>query len=529
MAASAKDLELRELKDLIKELNKTIKSLNATIEADRKEKARMQEQIDYLTKKLFGTSSERSNSIPGQTSLFDEDEAAAQASEEETIVVKEHTRKKKITAEEKYDKLPKEKVVIPLSDEERTCKVCGTELQKVGEELDHREVIFQPAKMKVIEYYTETWACPKCKQEAEKPVFVKSKAKKPLLPHSPASSSLVSWTEYQKFANGLPFYRQEKDFLQCHAVISRDAMANWTIRCAELYYRPMLNYFHSELLKRMFIMADETRVQVLDEPGKAPETNSYMWVYRSGEDGGKPIVIYRYTPTRAGANAMEFLEGYDGYLEVDGYQGYNKVKGIKRCCCWAHVRRYFRDSVPSGKEDDLSVPGVQAVVYINKLFDIERDCKERGYSFDKIREARQKKARPVIQAFWSWLATLHPDRNTKLDRAVNYALNRKDYLETYLEDGRCSLSNNLSEQAVRPVTVGRKNYLFSQSVSGAEANAAVYSLVETAKANGLNIYGYLKFLLDHRPSEKMTDEELEALAPWNPKVNEAIEAELQQQ
>ena len=135
----------------------------------------------------------------------------------------------------------------------------------------------------------------------------------------------------------------------------------------------------------------------------------------------------------------------------------------------------------------------------------------------------------MIQAFWSWLSTLHPDRNTKLDRAVNYALNRKDYLETYLEDGRCSLSNNLSEQAVRPVTVGRKNYLFSQSVSGAEANAAVYSLVETAKANGLNIYGYLKFLLDHRPSEKMTDEELEALAPWNPKVKEAIEAELQQQ
>ena len=522
MASNSKDIQLNELKDLVKDLRETIKSLQAIIEDDRAEKARLQEQIDYLLKQRFGTSSEKSKNCPGQMSLFDDSSETTPSDLEETVVVKEHTRKKKTTAREKYDKLSTEKVVIPLSDKDRFCPKCKTELVKVGEEYDHSEVIFIPATMKVIEYYTETWECPKCKANAEVPVFIKSKADKPLLKHSPASSSLVSWVAYQKFANGMPFYRQEKDYEQYGAVITRDSMSNWIIKCSEMYLYPMSEYFRRILLSRKFIMADETRIQVLNEPGKKPETNSYMWVFRSGEDGENPIVIYNYTPTRAGTNAMEFLDGYDGYLEVDGYQGYNKVPGIKRCCCWAHVRRYFWDSIPSGKENDLSIPGAQAIIYINKLFQIEQDCKEKGYSYDKIKQIRGQKAKPIIEAFWAWLNTLHPDRNTKLDKAVNYALNRKDYLETYLEDGRCSLSNNLSEQAIRPVTVGRKNYYFSTSTKGATANAIFYTMVETAKSNGLNIYKYLKFLLDHRPSEDMTDEELEELSPWNPKVKALI-------
>ena len=176
------------------------------------------------------------------------------------------------------------------------------------------------------------------------------------------------------------------------------------------------------------------------------------------------------------------------------------------------------DAVPKGKQDDLSVPAVQAVQYCDKLFMHERYCKEHGYTFEQRKEYRCKRSRPVIDSFFDWLEKQHPVVNTRFDQAVKYAQNRKLYLYTYLEDGRCSLSNNLSENAIRPFTVGRKNWLFCATPEGAHASAVAYTMVEMAKAHDLNIFKYLTCILEHRPDKNMNDEQLASLAPWDQDV-----------
>ena len=531
MASSAKDIQLRELKDTVSQLKtmiaeqtELIKALRLIIDEKTSHEKALQEQVDYLTKKLFGPSSERrSDDIPGQQNLFDEAEVEQDPSllEGETVI-REHTRKKKAAHEELFKGLKVEKVVVPLPEEDQICPVCGTQMVLIGEEYVRRELEFIPATCKVIEYYSQSYGCPSCKEglgDTEKPVIVKSQVPPALLGKGPASAAAAAWTMYQKYANGLPLYRQEKDWKQYGVQISRTTLANWIIYCSKNYFQPMYDYFHRELLKRSFAMADETRVQVLKEEGRRAQTQSFMWLFRSGEDGLAEIILYGYSPTRSGSHAKEFLEGYSGYLETDGYQGYNSLPGIRRCSWWAHIRRYFIDAVPKGKQYDYSQPAVQGVQYCNRLFAME-DSINKKYpgNYEKRKQLRLEKEKPVLEAFWSWLDQQKPVRNTRLDKAVNYVLNRRDIAETYLEDGRCSFTNNLSENAIRPFAVGRKNWLFSSSVDGANASAVVYTMVEMAKAHGLNIYGYLKFLLENRPSKNMTDEQLAELAPWSEKL-----------
>lgn len=264
-------------------------------------------------------------------------------------------------------------------------------------------------------------------------------------------------------------------------------------------------------------MMDETPVQVLKEEGRRAQSKSYFWLVRTGEDGLNPIILYNYTPTRAGENAKRFLNGImpGFYLMADGYQGYNKVNETNRCCCWAHIRRYLLEAIPKGQEKDYSNPAVQGVLYCNKLFEYERSYKEKGLSFKQIYNRRLKDQKPVIEGLLAWLKQVNPGSNGKLKKAITYIKNREEFLMTYLEDGRCSLSNNLSENSIRPVTVGRKNWLFSDTPDGATANALYLTIVEMAKAYNLNLYEYLKYLLEHRPCKDMSDDELEKLAPWN--------------
>ena len=297
MASSAKDIQLRELKDtvsqlktMISEQTELIKSLRLIIDEKSSHEKALQEQVDYLTKKLFGPSSERSSDdIPGQQNLFDEAEMEQDPSllEEETVI-KEHTRKKKAAHEDLFKGLKVEKVVIPLPEEEQVCPVCGTQMILIGEEYVRRELEFIPATCKVIEYYSQSYGCPSCKKglgDTEKPVIIKSQVPAALVGKGPASASTVAWTMYQKYANGLPLYRQEKDWKQYGAQVSRTTLANWIIYCSQNYFQPMYDYFHRELLKRSFAMADETRVQVLNEEGRRAQTQSFMWLFRSGEDG----------------------------------------------------------------------------------------------------------------------------------------------------------------------------------------------------------------------------------------------------
>ena len=537
MADSSKDIQLRELKDRIHDLQKMIKTLQATVDAANKreealtqERDNLKEEVDLLRKKLFGTSSEkRVLDIPGQLNFFNEaeleqDPALAQVEELEASSSEKTPKKRKARATdaERFKGIPVEKEYLDLSEKEKNCPVCGTALKQIGEEFVRRELVFIPARLKVREYYSRNYECPQCSQHGI-PVIKKGKDGRPHMLYGMACAGTVAWVMYQKFCNALPYFRQEKDWKQYGASITRQTMANWVIQNSEAFFLPMYEYFQRKLLEREFAMADETPLQVLHEPGRRAQTQSYMWLFRSGEDGLPPIILYKYSETRAGENAVDFLRGFKGYLMCDGYSGYNKVPDAKRTACWAHIRRYLTDAIPKGKALDYTQPSVQGVMYINQLFHLEDIIKAKHTSFDAIKKARLEKEKPVVEGFLSWLDQQAPVRGSRMDKAVTYIQNRRSYLTTYLEDGRCSFSNNLSENAIRPFTVGRKNWLFCDTPNGAQASALVYSMVEIAKANGVNVYHYLTYLLEKMPSNRMSDEELELLAPWNENVKTEIQ------
>lgn len=550
---TGESIRFRELKDMILQQTKIINSLNEMMETlqkqitekNEKEKelqqiiANLQAQLDYLKSKLYGASSEKRKYVnSNQLSIFDsenekqeqEEEKAAEV-EVEKVPVKRKERKHKASYDEMFSKIETEKKYVDtLTEEQKKCPICGEKLKAIGHELIRTEILYIPAKLKRINYYGTTYECFKCKETsagAEDNYFIKDEGKEALISGSYVSESLAAWTMYQKFVNSIPFYRQEKDMEQNGVKISRGTMADWAITCSKTYFKPIYDYFHRELLKRKFLMADETPVQVLHEDGKRAQSKSYVWLMRSGEDGMPKIILFQYTPTRAGENAAEFLKGIENgtYLMVDGYQGYNKVPNVKLCNCWAHVRRYLIEAIPNGKEKDYTEPAVQGVLYIDKLFHYEKTYQEKGLSFEKIYEKRLKDEKPILEAFWVWFDKLNPIKGTRLERAYIYITGRRKNLMTYLEDGRCSFSNNPSENSIRPFTVGRKNWLFCNSTDGADANAIIYTMVEMAKAYNLNIYQYLNFILEQRPSSDMTDEQLFNFAPWNETVQKTCNTE----
>ena len=497
MAKSSKDIQLSELKDLISQLNMTIKSLNETIARQQQENDNLKAEMAWLKQKLFGSSSERRVApIPGQMGLFDgEEEKPLELIEPEVVSLPKKSRKKKPTLKEQFENLPTRQVPVDtLSDEDKICSICGTQMVPIGTEIIRTEIVYTRPKLERIEYIATTYGCPQCK-DTEEPQFIKDNGRPAFIEGSYVSESLLSLIAYQKYGLYLPLYRQEKDFLQLNAPISRSTMAKNLITAAQEYLQPVYDFFHRKLLYRRFLMMDETPVQVLKEDDRRAQTKSYFWVIRTGEDGLNPIILYNYTPTRAGENARRFLNGIAPgfYLMADGYQGYNKVQETNRCCCWAHIRRYLLESIPKGMEKDYTNPAVQGFLYCEK---------------------------PVIEGFLAWLKQVEPGSNGKLKKAITYIRNREEFLMTYLEDGRCSFSNNLSENSIRPVTVGRKNWLFSDTPEGAQANTLYLTVVEMAKAYGLDLYKYLNFLFEQRPSKDMSDEELEKLAPWNESVKE---------
>ena len=531
--SSANSLLQRELLDTIKSLRSTIESLQGTIEdlrkalAESQEKERLaKEEIESMKRRFFGRSSEKHMiQSEGQLDFFNEVELEADKQQEEEfpyeadpelIPEKEEAKRKPRTPrKEMFKGLLVEEEIIDLPDDQKVCNECGSEMEVVGRRVVRETLKYVPARLTVVRTIVMVYGCPKCKQEDTKANIVSAEIPDALIPHSYASESVVVHAMYQKFANAVPLYRQEKDWEQMGAFLSRGTLGRWIKICSDEYFAPIYDYFHRLLLGREFAMADETRIQVLKEPGRDPETDSFMWLFRSGEDGLPPLILYRYTETRAKFNAVEFLKGFKGYLMTDGYQGYNNLPDIVREACWAHIRRKFCDAIPSGKKDDLSEPAVQGVQYCDKLFAIERYCRENNFTHEKRHEFRNKKAPKVLEAFWSWLDKQNPVKGSRMDKAVTYAQNQKPYAETYLQDGRCSLSNNPSENSIRPFTVGRKNWLFCDTPGGAQASATVYTMVEMAKAHGLNVEKYLEFLLKRRPHAGMSDDELEHLAPWS--------------
>ena len=500
-----------------------IKQLENTIENLQNQVNNLTEMVLLLRKEKFGSKSEKTSSqIEGQLSLFNEAEIESTSNIDEPLIIRKGSvyKKHKSTREELLKDIPVEEVPCIIHPDDMFCEQCGTALKEIGYTKVRDELEYIPAKVKIIRYMQQACECPACKHKG-RPFIKKAFTPTSVLNHSLASPSSVARVMYQKYVNSIPLYRQEKDWEQVGIGLSRATMANWIIRSCEDYLLPVVNHLQEELLKRDIIHCDETPVQVLKEDGKKPQTKSYMWLYRSGNDGKDPIVLYDYQPSRNGDNAVNYLKDFKGYVHSDGYSGYNKLSGITRVGCWAHLRRKFVEAIPTKKAS--GTPPTSAEIgrqYCDKLFAIEDSLKD--LSPEERFCKRLELEKPVLEAFWCWLDSVNALKGSALGKAVTYAQNQKPYMENYLLDGRCSISNNAAENAIRPFTVGRKNWLFADTPKGATASAAVYSIVETAKANGLNVYAYLQHLLLYMPGSDWHNhpEELDDLMPWSEDVQE---------
>lgn len=507
---SEKDAYIEHLENTIKDLQNQVSNLTEMLLLMRKEK--------------FGSSSERTpKQVEGQLSLFNEAEVEAAPVVEEPIASRNgrhYKRDKKTKREELLKDLPVEEFPCDVHPDDMFCDQCGTALKEIGYIKLRDEIEYIPAKVKIIRYTQQACECPKCKHTA-RPFIRKALTPTSLMNHSLASPSSVAYVMYQKYVNSMPLYRQEKNWEQMGLALSRATMANWIIRCSQDYFSPVIEHLQKELLSREVVHCDETPVQVLKEEGKKPQTKSYMWLYRTGNDGKAPIVLYDYQPSRNGDHAATYLKDFKGYVHSDGYSGYNKLDGITRCGCWAHLRRKFVEAIPAKKADGLPLTSAEiGRDYCNQLFAVEERLK--GLTPAERYCKRLELEKPILEAFWCWLEKLEPLKGSALGKAVTYALNQRPYMENYLLDGRCALSNNAAENAIRPFTVGRKNWLFADTPKGASASAAVYSLIETAKANGLNVYEYLHHLLLYVPDTDWQNhpEYLDDLMPWSPTVQE---------
>lgn len=481
----------------VDEENIALRNENAML---KEELAHMQERLDWLNKQLFGRKSEKTSVIMeegSQLSMFEEDTNAPDPVPEETITVPEHKRKKKRTHEDWMKSLP---VKIEHYDEEHpVCEKCGSEMEKIGEEQAYEELVYVPAEYFIRRHMVSTYKCKNCGSDPEnstEPCNIRrAECPSPMIPKSFCSPELLAHIAYEKMAKGIPLYRQEKDMSSKGIQLLRATMSNWMDVAAKDWCIPIVQAMAEKLKAGSIAHSDDTTIQVLHEEGRKPTSVSRMWVYTNSKKEDHSIVIFDYQPTRAGRHPSEFLKGFSGYLICDGYDGYNAVTGIKRCGCLAHTRRKFVDALPKDKEAYKTSVAAKAVSYCNRIYHEEGILAE--MSAEERYEQRLVKVKPLLDAFFAWLDTLSFGGKSKLAEAIRYALNERKYLYTFLENGDVPIDNNRAENAIRPFAVGRKNWLFSNTSNGAKGSAALYSIISTAQANGLDAEKYLTDLLRH--------------------------------
>lgn len=517
--------EVAVLESTIQTQQSQIQAQQAQIEELKRKLEHMNEVFANAQRAQFGQSSEKKNYVLGkdQLSLFNEAEKEQDHKAEEpnpdTILVPAHERKKKRSQAEMLNHLPEEEVLLEIPEEQRICSKCGGKMKPIGKKFLRHEMQIVPKQVKLLAYYTVTYACDHCEKDTGFAHIISVKPPVPLMKHSLASPSTVAYIMTQKYVDGLPLARQEKIWARDGIALSRATMANWVIQCSEVWLKPLYKHMKQELLTHSVIHADETVVQVLKEDGKPATSESRMWLYASAALLQHQVRIFEYQPDRSGKRAESFLRGFTGCLVTDGYAGYNLVKNVTHCGCWAHARRKWREAMPDGATVKTSKAAV-GFQYCNKLFAEERKCAV--YQPKYRQEYRQNRELPILEEYFAWLKTIHPEKGSKLEEAVRYSLNQKQALCAYLEHGEVSISNNLAENAIRPFTLGRKNWLFCDTVKGAEASAIAYSMVESAKANGIEPFAYLQHVLVQLPylGKSHSHEELESLMPWAPYIQQ---------
>ena len=486
------------------------------------------EQFKLAQHFRFGASSEKAI-LPEQLGLFNEAEVIAdgnlpESAQEETAT---YRRKKRIgKRKETYENLPTEQRVYELPEEERVCPICGGGLHACGHEVLRREIEVVPATIRAIEHVQTVYTCRGCGASDDRlnVPMVKAQVPAPVIPGSGiASPSLVAFVLANKYVLALPLSRQEQEFKRQDINISRQTMANWCIYVASHWLMPIYRLLHAVLLSCGILHADETQFQVINEPGRKASTNSYLWVYLTGMYEQYQVVLFEYSETRAGKNPQVFLSEFAGILNADGYSGYYafETNGVTLCGCWTHTRRKFVDVLKTlPKHIHIESAASIGVGYCDQLFDLERKYDGQGLAPEERHEQRQKESKPIALSFFAWANDLLPSLTDKgkMKEAVFYALNQQSRLMNFLLDGRIEISNNRAERSIRPFAIGRNNWMFAYSPNGANASAVIYSIVETAKANGLVPFKYFEFLFKTLPNIPVS--QYADCLPWSPSVRQ---------
>jgi len=489
---------------LIDELRSENTALKMEISALKSEYAEMSSRLSWLMEqlslnrhKMFGASSEKS--AYNQVVLFEESYQEVEVINEPISEKKSNKPRKKGELSSRLPKdMPVEIIECVLPDDKQECPDCGEPLHSIGSEVVRRGFKVKPASAVITEYKRTAYSCRACdKSSDDKPVpIIKAELPPQVIKGSICEPETVAHMIVQKCVMGSPLHRQEQEWNRLGIQIQRQTMANWLIRCSEDYLEPIYDELRRKLLLHKFLHSDGTRFQVLREPGKSPQSQSEMWIYRTSGDAKHPIVLYDYQPDKTKERPRAFLEGFYGYLMTDGCPSYHSLpEDIIVVGCFSHCRRYFFDALKTIKEEDRA--GSNALIgrqYCDELFRIEREIEVD--SFEERFAVRKKKAAPVLNKFYAWLLSVQPDIAPKsaTGKAVNYALRQWKYLERYLADGCIEISNNRCERSVKPFVINRKNFLFATSVAGGRAAAVLHSMTETAKDNGLNPFEYLSHI-----------------------------------
>lgn len=475
--------------------------------------AQLLEQLKLARHKRFGSQSEKSDENTPQQCLFDE--AALPSNEDEiekadeAITIASHQRKtnKKAGRKALPAELPREEVIYDISDEEKQCH-CGCELSHIGNDTSEQLEII-PAKIYVIKHVRRKYACRDCEETIKT-----APLKKQPIPRSIAAPGLLAHTLIAKYQDHLPLYRQEKMLTRIGVDIPRATLSLWVIKSAKLL-EPLVKLAEAIIQNHDVAWADETRIQVLKEPGRKAKTKSWMWAF----GGGPPdrfCLVYRYDTSRGHEVPYGFLDGFKGYLHCDGYSAYDLLSiktGVTQVGCWYHVRRKFTDAEKISGKPGLAT---QAIKKVGVLAGIESSIKEQQLDAAAAYHYRNEYAAPIIDEFKAWLDENRPKTPPKslVGKAMTYASNQWPKLKNYLLDGRLENNNNRMERAIKPFVVGRKNWMFSNSVQGAKSGAIIYSLIETCKAHNVEPYDWFRHVLARLP-ECQTVTELEALLPFN--------------
>jgi transposase len=505
---------LENMQKSLDEKDKIIESLSAQNKKQAAQIKSLEQRIDYLVRDKFAQKSEK---LPdGQLSLFaDLEDKEAEHIEEEKVEIT-YTRakggKKRPPAH-----LPRVRVEHDISEEEKICS-CGCQKKVIGEIISEQYDVI-PAKFQVIENVRFKYACPnKCSAPKLSPLTPQ------MLPRHQVTPSFLATIAVNKFEDHLPLYRQVKTYSSRFGIeFTATTFSNWIINAHRYVLKDMISLLNEKLLQSDYIQADETTLQVLKEENRDAKQKSYIWV--RGTTTNHKIVLMDYSATRAKGNANIIFKGFEkGYIQTDGYAGYNDIANkpdIEQLGCWAHVRRKFTDTVKNSKVDDKSkILASNMILKIRKLYKIEKDIK--NDPLDKKKKIREVKSKPIIDDIREYIDEYIDTAialNGYIKKAFVYINNQFPKLTIYLKDGRLNIDNNVAENHVRPMAVGRKNWLFAKSTDGAKALVAWYSIIETAKMNNLDPFKYLKYILTQIPIYRDKNKSLDDLLPWNVKLD----------